>query len=340
MQARLAAALGLALALWWSLAGGPSTPAAPPAAVVSAVEGFAITVSDMDRAVDFYRRVLAFEPVADVEVGGEPYDRLFALPGARLRIVRMRLGAETVELVEFRPRGRPVPADSRSHDRWFQHLAIVVSDIEQAYRWLERHRVERISPAPQRLPDWNAAAAGISAFYFRDPDGHPLEIIQFPPDKGDSRWQAPGDRIFRGIDHTAIVVGDTERSLAVYRDVLGLRVAGGSENWGAEQERLNNVTGARLRITTLRAAAGPGIELLEYLAPRDGRTAADTQANDLAHTQTLLLAREPAAAARALARATGMPEPPVASLDGRAFGVRTAFLARDPDGHAVQVRAR
>lgn len=339
MKARLAAALGLVFALWWSLA-GQSPPAAPPAALVSAVEGFAITVSDMDRAVDFYRRVLASEPVADVEVGGEPYDRLFAVPGARLRIVRMRLGVEMVELTEFRPRGRPVPADSRSHDRWFQHLAIVVSDIEQAHQWLERHRVARISPAPQRLPDWNAAAGGISAFYFKDPDGHPLEIIQFPSDKGDPRWQAPGDRIFRGIDHTAIVVGDTERSLAFYRDTLGLRVAGGSENSGPEQERLNNVAGARLRITTLRAAAGPGIELLEYLTPRDGRAAADVRANDLAHTQTLLVAREPAVAARALARAAGMPQTPVASLDGRAFGVRAAFLARDPDGHAVQVRAR
>jgi catechol 2,3-dioxygenase-like lactoylglutathione lyase family enzyme len=69
------------------------------------------------------------------------------------------------------------------------------------------------------------------------------------------------------------VVADTERSLSCYRHTLGLRVVGGSENYGPEQERLNNVFGARLRITTLRAAAGPGIEFLEYLTPRDGRPA-------------------------------------------------------------------
>src|SRR5262245_17083266 len=81
------------------------------------------------------------------------------------------------------------------------------------------------------------------------------------------------DRLFLGIDHTAIVVNSTEASLACYRDTLGLRVVGQSENYGPEQERLNNVFGARLRITTLRAPAGPGVELLEYLTPRDGRPA-------------------------------------------------------------------
>src|SRR5439155_656512 len=82
------------------------------------------------------------------------------------------------------------------------------------------------------------------------PDGHALEVLWFPPGKGAAKWQRR-DALFLGIDHTAIVVGDTARSLACYRDALGLVVAGESENWGPEQERLNNVAGARLRITTL-----------------------------------------------------------------------------------------
>ena len=78
--------------------------------------------------------------------------------------------------------------------------------------------------------------------------------------------------------------------------MLGLRVAGESENYGIEQEHLNNVFGARLRITALRAPPGPGIELLEYLAPRDGRpTPADLRANDLAHWQTTLRRERPVA---------------------------------------------
>jgi len=230
----------------------------PARTLVHDVAGVGMTVGDMDRAVDFYSKVLFFEKVSDVEVAGDAFERLQGIFGARARIVTLRLGDERLELTEYlASRGRPALADARSNDRWFQHVAIVVNDMEQAYLWLRRHGVQYVSPSPQRLPDWNPNAAGIRAFYFRDPDGHALEILQFPPDKGDPRWHRPSDRVFLGIDHTAIVVGDTEASLGFYRDVLGMRVVGGSENHGPEQERLNNVFGARLRITTLRATAAP-----------------------------------------------------------------------------------
>ncbi|HET9488153.1 MAG TPA: VOC family protein [Methylomirabilota bacterium] len=333
--------LTLVLALALLMPPPPATPAAAPLA--QAVEAIGITVSDMERAVEFYSRVLFFEKLSDVELAGDAVERLHGVGGLRIRVVRMRLGEEVIELSEpVTPRGRPIPSDSRSNDRWFQHIAIIVSDMDQAYLWLRRHRVRHLSSAPQRLPDWNPNAGGIRAFYFADPDGHPLEILEFPPDKGDPRWQRPGDRIFLGIDHTAIVVGDTQASLELYRDALGMTVVGGSENWGPEQERLNNVAGARLRITTVRAAAGPGIELLEYLTPRDGRaTPPDVSANDLVHWQTLLAVRNVPATARALGagRLTFVSPGVVATTDTR-LGFREGFVLRDPDGHALQLRAR
>ena len=80
------------------------------------------------------------------------------------------------------------------------------------------------------------------------------------------------------------MVLSTQTSLKFYRDLLGLKLVGESMNSGTEQEHLNNVAGARLRISGLRAATGPGIEFLEYLTPRDGRPAPkDTRANDLWH---------------------------------------------------------
>ena len=78
-----------------------------------------------------------------------------------------------------------------------------------------------------------------------------------------------------------------------------MRVAGESENYGTEQEHLNNVFGAHLRITALRGATGPGIELLEYLAPRDGRPfPLEEHANDLVHRQTILVTPDAAAACK------------------------------------------
>src|SRR5439155_7964076 len=251
-------------------------------------------------------------------------------------VVTMRLGDERLELTEYlTPRGRPAPADARSNDRSFQHVAIIVNDMEQAYLWLRRHRVQHVSPGPQRLPDWNPNAGGIRAFYFKDPDGHALEILQFPPDKGDARWQRPSDRVFLGIDHTAIVVSDTEASLKFYRDALSLQVVGGSENHGPEQERLNNVPGARLRITTLRAAEGPAIELLEYLAPRDARPyPPDTMANDLVRWHTLLLTADAESAAAKLGVSTEAPaRPGLVPISAASLGFRRGFTAGDPDRH-------
>ena len=313
---------------------------ARPAGLIRAVGPVGMTVGNMERSIAFYSDVLGFEKVSDVEVVGEDYERLQGVFGLRMRVVRMRLGDEAIELTEYlTPRGRPIPVDSRSHDRWFQHIAIIVSDMDRAYASLRQHRVEHASPAPQRLPDWNANAGGIRAFYFKDPDGHPLEILWFPGGKGDLKWHQPSDRLFLGIDHTAIVVSDTAQSLRCYRDTLGLRVVGESENYGPEQERLNNVFGARLRITTLRAPAGPGVEFLEYLTPRDGRPVpADARANDLAHWQTTLVSQDAEAVAQVIRGSLcAMWSPGVLAPADGALGFAKGFLIRDPDGHSLAV---
>lgn len=302
-----------------------------------------MTVSDVDRATDFYSRVLQFQKVSDVEVAGEPYERLEGVFGLRMRVVRMRLGDENIELTEYlAPKGRPVPVESRSNDRSFQHIAIIVSDMDKAYSWLRQNKVEHASPGPQRLPDWNKNAAGIRAFYFKDPDGHPLEILQFPADKGAEKWHRRTENVFLGIDHTAIVVGNSNASLIFYHDVLGMTIAGESENYGTEQEHLNSVFGARLRITSLRTGTGPGVELLEYLAPRDGRPfPADERANDVSHHQTEIITAAAEAAAQKLisAHAKFVSSGVFTESDGQ-LGFKKAFLIRDPDGHAILIEEK
>ena len=306
---------------------------------ISAVDTIGMTVSDMDRAVRFFTDVLTFEKTSDGEVAGREYELLTGVFGARMRIVRLRLGDETLELTEFlAPKGRAIPADMRPNDRSFQHVAIIVSDMSEAYDRLRRAGVRHGSTGPQRLPDWNANAGGISAFYFRDPDQHFLEILHFPAGKGLPKWQRT-DKLFLGIDHTAIVVDDTDETLKLYRDAFQFHVAGTSENYDVEQEHLNNVFGARLRITALRAPAGPGIELLEYLAPRDGRASpVDLHANDVAHWQTTLVAANPERVDDLLrTRLFSLVSPRLVTLPSSALGVGSAIVIRDPDGHALRV---
>jgi catechol 2,3-dioxygenase-like lactoylglutathione lyase family enzyme len=321
----------------------PQAGAQQHSPLVDGVDAIGITVSDMDRAVDFYSKVLTFEKVSDTEVAGDNFEHLEGVFGLRMRIVRMKLEDESIELAQYlAPKGRPIPVDSRSNDRWFQHIAIIVSDMDKAYAVLRQNKVEYASSGPQRLPDWNKNAAGISAFYFKDPDEHPVEILHFPSDKGAEKWHRPTDKLFLGIDHTAIVVWDTDASLKFYRDLLGMHVAGESENYGTEQEHLNNVFGAHLRITALRGATGPGIELLEYLAPRDGRPyPSDERTNDIVHRQTILLTHDADAAARqSYAAKVNFVSSGVVSNQTPQLGFTQAFIVRDPDGHAVEVEQK
>lgn len=314
--------------------------AADPKTRVTGLDSIGITVSDLDRALDFYTNVLPFEKVSVHEAAGEEWEHLQGVFGLRTRTARLRLGGEFIELTEYlAPEGRPIPVTSRSNDGWFQHIAIIVSDMDQAYAHLRQHKVRHASSGPQRLPDWNPNAGGIRAFYFKDPDGHALEILWFPEGKGNPKWHKPTDKLFLGIDHTAIVIHDTDDSLRFYRDTLGMEVAGASENYGTEQEHLNNVFGARLRITAVRAPNGPGVEFLEYLAPRDGKPyPPDSKPNDLWHWQTRFSAASADDIARNLRNnRTRFLSTGVVELPQGAAGYRKSVIVRDPDGHAVQI---
>jgi catechol 2,3-dioxygenase-like lactoylglutathione lyase family enzyme len=316
---------------------------------VVAVESVGMTVSDMDRSIDFYTNVLSFQKVSDVEVLGTEYEQLQGLFGVRLRVVKLQLGNESIELTEYlTPKGRPIPIDSRSNDRWFQHIAIAVSDMDKAYQHLRKYKIQHASTAPQRIPDTNKAAAGIRAFYFKDPDGHNLEIIYFPAGKGDPKWQkSTKNRTFLGIDHTAIVVSNTATSLKFYRDLLGLKLAGESTNYGTEQAHLNNVQDAKLHISGLRSTSGPGIEFLEYLEPKDGRSLpVDAKPNDLTHWQTTLVVKDLNAIVKRLQLVGGASprenrstfiSPAVVTIPGRILGFKQGILVRDPDGHPMRL---
>src|SRR6516225_6415387 len=307
------------------------------AKAATSVESIGMTVSDIDRAVEFYS-ALTFQKISDVEVLGDEFENLEGVFGARMRIVRMQLGNEYLDLTQYlAPPGRPIPVDSRSNDLWFQHIAIVVSDMDRAFDKLRALKVQFVSTGPQTLPPSIKAAAGIKAFYFRDPDQHNLEIIYFPPGKGDPRWQEKSDKLFLGIDHTAIGISNTDASLNFYRDLLGLRKAGESENFGTEQEHLNQVFGAHLRITGMRASAGPDVEFLEYLTPRDGRPRPrDVHANDVVHWQTMIATDDVDLLAKKLADShVGFVSSGVIAMPEDKAGFSKAALVSDPDGHDV-----
>jgi catechol 2,3-dioxygenase-like lactoylglutathione lyase family enzyme len=310
---------------------------APSSAFAQAreIRGFALTVSKLEDAIAFYEQALGFRKVSEGAVSDDPLTGVF---GARVRTARLELGSESIELDEYvAGAGQPVPADSRSNDLWFQHFAVVVSDMDQAWAHVSGFPIRAISTAPQTIPESNAAAAGIRAVKFKDPDGHPVELLWFPRGKGDPRWQQQAAGLFLGIDHSAISVGDTERSTAFWRDLIGLQVAGGSLNTGPTQEQLDNAIGAVVRITGLRPkrAGGPGLEFLQYLAPAGGRSASGgTRPNDIVATRTVVEVDDVDALAQTLqARSISFISSRSLALPGMPWS--KALMVRDPDGHPV-----
>ncbi len=309
-------------------------------AQVKSIGAVGITVSQVDRSVKFYSEVLGFKKVSDVELYGTSYEQLQGIFGLRMRVVGMQLGDEHIELTGYLTSGgRPIPADAKSNDLVFQHIAIVVSDMDKAYAHLRKYMVMHVSTGPQTIPAINTAAAGVRAFYFHDPDMHNLELIYFPKGKGQAKWQDAKGRLFLGIDHTAIGISNTDESLQFYTGILGLERKGESWNMGMEQAHLNFVEGASLHITGLRAAAGPGIEFLQYLQPGPGRPyPADSRTDDIWHWQTTLIVDDAEQLYNQLKAANYIiVSKELTVLQDKNGRGSKAFIVRDRDGHAMLI---
>ncbi len=298
------------------------------------------TTNDADRLGAFYRKAFGFEPLEIEPYAGEAFARLSGVEGAQARALPLRLGEQTIELLAFAQCGAPYPAAIGCDDPRFQHIAIVVADMETAYLrlcacegWTAITR-----PAPQRLP---ASSGAVTAFKFRDPEGHPLELLAFPPGNVPPRWHEAPHRHgpCLGIDHSAIVVSSTASSVAFYRQVLGFSVIGGSLNRGREQEQLDAVPGAVVEVTALGPGVGnPHLELLCYRSPDRPRGApAVLRSNDIAATRLILEVDDVSALEHRLAAARVR----LISAGTEAFlDNRPALLIRDPDGHALLLLGR
>jgi catechol 2,3-dioxygenase-like lactoylglutathione lyase family enzyme len=254
---------------------------------------FGLTTPDAHRLSQFYERALGFRRLGVERRSGADFERLMGVAGGAAAIT-LGLGDEVIELLQFDWPGRPYPDGATSSDLCFQHFAIIVADIQLACQKLVAAGGWTAISAggPQQLP---ASSGGVTAFKFRDPDGHPLELLAFPGGRIPEHWQARSSgNLFLGIDHSAISVADSAASIAFY-EALGLRVAGRSLNTGPEQERLDGVNQARVEVTALAPGqVTPHVELLCYRGVTRG---ADTPTcnNDIAATRLLFETDEPAA---------------------------------------------
>ena len=297
-----------------------------------------LTTRDLNRSVLFYTRALGFTAEHERTLEGEGFSRIVGLRDAEGRAITLRLGGECIELVEFARRGRAYPIGSTSPDLWFQHFAIIVSDMDAAHARLagEQGWTAISDDGPQRLP---ASSGGATAFKFRDPDGHPLELLAFPPDAAPARWRGAAPRnVCLGIDHSAIAVADTACAEAFYVGMLGLSVGGRSVNRGLEQEHLDGTFNALVEVTGLLTPdeASPHVELLCNRVPATGRPIpVDTRPNDVAATRLVIETGDLAAFVdEAIEKRLRFVSPGIVTdADGRG-----SAMLHDVDGHLLLLR--
>jgi len=241
-----------------------------------------ITVADLDLAAGFFREGLGLDAGPSTSFCDAQWNALLGLdPRTLIQTADIVFQGETLTLAAFDPPGAPYPEPRASNDPWFEHVALVAGDIQAVWSRLEKAGPETVTEgAPVLLPP---NTGRVSAFKFRDSEGHPLELIAFPAGVGDPRWQQGGTGI-RGFDHTAIAVTDLDRSLAFYTGLLGMRVGGRSLNQGPEQDRLDGLSGCVVDVVALQPTAvhTPHVELLHYRSPPGRASGSPLRANDVA----------------------------------------------------------
>jgi catechol 2,3-dioxygenase-like lactoylglutathione lyase family enzyme len=264
-----------------------------------------LTTPDAAGLCNFFERALGFRLLTAGRRTAQELAGISGSAGGAYRVT-LGLGGEVIELLQFDSPGRPYPASASASDLCFQHCAIVVTDMAQAYQHI--CALGRWSPistdGPQQLP---ASSGGVTAFKFRDPDGHPLELLAFAAENVPAHWKARSrNELFLGIDHSAISVFDSARSIAFYQG-LGLRVAARSQNAGPAQEHLDGVSKPDVEVTALEPRqATPHLELLRYrFATQDQKI--ELRNNDVAATRLVFEARQASAAGAGAKR--GLTDP-------------------------------
>ena len=300
---------------------------------VATLISVSLTVSDITEAVAFYRDSLGLMVGAEQTLEDPAWTSLHGLePGTRVRAADIVIGQQTIQLTEIDPPGKPYPPERASNDQWFQHVALVGGDIAAVWKGLALGSPGAITRgAPVTLPP---STGSVTAFKFRDPEGHPLELISFPPGVGDPQWQNKNHSGIIGYDHTAISVMDVARSIAFYTGLLGFKIGGRSLNTGIEQDRLDGLTDCEVDVVTLASAslATPHVELLHYRRPNGRTSNSEVRVTDVASTRQVHKVNNLDALVGQLeTESVTFVSPGMVTLRGGA----KAVAIRDPDGHMI-----
>jgi len=130
---------------------------------------YGLIVSDLDRAVAFYRDTLGLEVLSEFTVSGAAFAEAVDVPGATGRFAHLDAGGARVELVEYDPPGedRPAPA---VNDAGGTHLGLSVPDLDAFHDGLPEEVATLSAP--------RTTESGTRICFLRDPEGNLVEVVE------------------------------------------------------------------------------------------------------------------------------------------------------------------
>jgi len=136
-----------------------------------------ICVSDLDRALRFWRDALGFRVEHELSVAGEAADRLLRLRDTDLRAVYLVRDGVRIELLAFASPPAPPRRTRPMHEPGLTHLSFRVADLDATLAALRAAGERVLDETLVRFPARGAAACMIA-----DPDGQLVELVQAPGD--------------------------------------------------------------------------------------------------------------------------------------------------------------
>jgi catechol 2,3-dioxygenase-like lactoylglutathione lyase family enzyme len=145
---------------------------------VTAADHTGITVSNLERSLEFWRDVLGFELSHSAQQTGELAAEITGVAGAEIKLVVLKaLGGHKIELLEYLAPPDRQRTNRRPCDVGSVHVALLVDDLDAvlerivASGWKAAGKPQTLTIGPN---------AGKRVVYVRDPDGTTIEFMQPP----------------------------------------------------------------------------------------------------------------------------------------------------------------
>jgi catechol 2,3-dioxygenase-like lactoylglutathione lyase family enzyme len=129
----------------------------------------AVTVSNLDRAVEFYRETLGLDVLSEFSVGGDAFATGVGIEGASAEFVHMDAGNIRIELVEYDPKGESA-AETDLNQPGGTHLGLEVDDLDAVY--------DSLPSGVETIAEPQTTESGTRICFLRDPDGTLVELLE------------------------------------------------------------------------------------------------------------------------------------------------------------------